>query len=161
MEGGSANETTLKPLLGTDEATLDKKGRLLLSKKKRERLGTDFAVAFGDCGCLVAYPKERWQQIYENIMQYESINQGRQQYTRLVLGLADDELNFDSEGRFVIPSKLRELAKLKDDVVIIGCGDRLEIWDAREYEEFNKYPDVYARDRRQAIEVAYAKMVGR
>jgi MraZ protein len=161
MEGGSANATTLKPLLGTDEATIDKKGRLLLSKKKRERLGTDFTVALGDCGCLVAYPQERWLQIYDNIMQYESINQGRQQYTRLVLANADDELNVDAEGRFVIPSKLKELAKLKDDVLIIGLGDRIEIWDVKEYDEFTRYQDTYAKERREAIEKAYAKMVGK
>ena len=160
MEGGSVQANTPKLLLGTDEATLDKKGRLLLVKKKRERLGTDFAVTFGECGCLVAYPQPKWQEICDDIMKYESINQGRQQYTRLVLGQADDELNFDSEGRFVVPSKLRDLAKLKEEVVIIGCGDRLEIWDKQEYAEFQKYGDAYGAERRKAIADAYKTMVG-
>jgi DNA-binding transcriptional regulator/RsmH inhibitor MraZ len=54
--------TVLKPLIGTDEATIDDKGRILVGKKKRERLGEPFAIAVGEVGCLVAYPEPVWQQ---------------------------------------------------------------------------------------------------
>lgn len=150
-----------KPLIGTDEATIDDKGRILVGKKKRERLGEPFTMALGDVGCLVAYPEARWQSMVEEIMRYDAINQGRQQFTRLVLGLADDELKFDAQGRFVVPQKLRELAKIKDRVMLVGCGDRLEIWAKEEWEQYSEFPDVYGQQRREAIAKAYNQMVGR
>ena len=149
-----------KPLIGTDEAIIDSKGRILVSKKKRDRLGEPFAMALGNLGCLVAYPEAVWRRMFDEIMQYSYINQGRQQYTRLVLGLADDELKFDAQGRVVVPQKLRDLAKLEKEVLIIGCGDRAEIWAKEEWDEFNRNPNDYAQHRRDAIEAAYLQMTG-
>jgi MraZ protein len=160
LEGG-APELEFEPLLGTDESTIDSKGRILISKKKRDRLGEDFVVALGDVGCLCAYPKARWRDLVREIMQYDPINQGRQQYTRLVLGTADDDLDCDAQGRVVVPARLRKLAELENEVVIVGCGDRLEIWGKLQWAEYNKYPETYGQQRRQAIEKAYNLMVGR
>ncbi len=149
-----------KPLIGTDEAVIDDKGRVLVNKKKRERLGDTFTVALGAVGCLVAYPDAVWNGMVEEILSHDSINQGREQYTRLVLGLAEDELKFDSQGRFVIPQKLRDLAQLKDRVLLVGCGDRLEIWARQEWEKYNDDPDHYGIKRRASIEKAYSQMKG-
>ena len=158
MAETTSSGSKFKPLIGTDEATIDDKGRILVSKKKRERLGETFTLALGSLGCLVAYPEDRWDKIVQDILSYESINQGREQYTRLILGWADDELKFDQQGRFVVPQKLRELARLKEKVLLIGCGDRLEIWSKSEWEEFNTYQDSYGRQRREAIDKAQQQM---
>ncbi|MBV6457186.1 MAG: Transcriptional regulator MraZ [Fimbriimonadaceae bacterium] len=153
-------EAGFKPLIGTDEATIDDKGRLLLSKKKRDRLGDGFVVALGDVGCLVAYPAVTWDRMLEQVLAQDSLNQGRQQFTRLVFGLADDGLKWDQQGRVVVPHKLRELAKLKDRVLIVGCVDRLEIWAAEEWDIYNRDPDRYGEARRNAILTAYNRMLG-
>ena len=158
---GETAETAKKHLVGTDEATIDDKGRLLVGKKKRERLGVGFVISLGDTGCLVAYPAETWEQMVTEILSNSSINQGRQQYARLVVGSAEDELNFDRQGRIVIPIKLREAAKLRGKVVLVGLLDRMEIWAKEEYESFHADPDGYGRERREAIERAYMKMTGR
>ncbi len=160
VDGGTSGSKT-KPLLGTDEATIDSKGRILVSKKKRERLGETFAMAVGEVGCLTAYPEDKWERIVAELDQYDPSNPGRQQYTRLVLGTAEDELKFDQQGRVVVPSKLRELVGLKDEVLLVGCGDRLEIWDPKEFKDYQDYPDTYGQKRREAIEKARAKMVTR
>lgn len=153
-------DISFKPLIGTDEATIDDKGRILVSKKKRERLGDDFILALGDVGCLVAYPASTWDRMLEQVLAQDSLNQGRQQFTRLVFGLADDGIKFDQQGRVVIPHKLRDLAKLKDRVLIIGCVDRLEIWSAEEWDVYNRNPDTYGESRRSAILTAYNRMLG-
>ena len=158
---GETSDTTQKYLVGTDEATIDDKGRLLVGKKKRERLGEAFVIALGDTGCLVAYPAETWAQMVTEILSNSSINQGRQQYARLVVGSAEDELNFDRQGRIVVPIKLREAAKLRGKVVLVGLLDRMEIWAKEEYERFHADPDGYGKERREAIERAYMKMTGR
>jgi len=151
----------LKPLLGTDDAVVDDKGRILISKKKRERLGDNFSIALGDVGCLVAYPEATWNAMVDEIMTYESINQGRQQYTRLVLGTAEDELTCDAQGRVVVPAKLRKLAKLEKEVKIVGCGDRLEIWAVDEWEKYDGNETSYGQQRREAIQKAFNEMKGR
>jgi MraZ protein len=162
----SANVTSgmpegFKPLIGTEEATVDDKGRILVSKKKRDRLGDEFAIVFGTRGCLAAYPKAIWERMLDEILQHDSINEGREQYTRLLLGTAEDDLKFDAQNRVVVPLKMREAAKLKDKVLLVGCLDRVEIWAKDEYELFQQDPDTYGRHRREAIAKAYNAMVGR
>jgi MraZ protein len=148
-------------ILGTDSAEIDARGRILVSKKKRERLGEGFVLAFTPTGCLAAYPEERWVQKLNEIEDYHSINQGREQFSRLLMMWAEDDLSFDAQGRVVIPQKLRELAKLREKVLLIGCGDRLEIWAEEEWEQYNTYPDTYGQQRREAIQKAYTQMTGR
>ena len=153
--------SSLKPLIGTDEANIDDKGRILVGKKKRERLGEPFAMAVGEVGCLVAYPDKVWQRKVAEMLSFDSLNQGRQQYTRLFLGYADDELKFDQQGRVVVPQKLRDIAKLTDKVLLVGCGDRLEIWAKDEYERFQEDIEGYGAKRREALSKAHSQMVGK
>jgi MraZ protein len=149
-----------KPLMGTEEATIDDKGRLLLGKRKRDRLGDDFVVAIGPMGCLVAYPRVVWDRMWRELNSYEYINQGRERLTRLMLGDAQDDINCDQQGRFVVPQRLRHKAKLDKEAkaLLIGCGERLEIWNLREYEEAQRYPETYGRERRAAFEEAWETM---
>ena len=148
----------LKPLIGTDEAVIDDKGRLLVSKKKRERLGSRFTMCLGDNGCIYAYPAETWWRIVKEMLGYEAINQGRQKYTRLILGNAEDELEFDPQGRVVVPRKLRELGRLQEKVLLVGCGDRLEVWAKEEYDKYEADPDTYGQARMESIQRASQEM---
>ena len=158
---GEMSGPMITPLMGTDEATIDEKGRLLIGKKKRERLGEGFVFGQGDTGCLIAYPKAVWDDMIREIMANPSTNQGRQMYTRLIIGPSDDELKFDRQGRVVVPQKLRDLAKLEDKVVLVGCLDRLEIWAKGEWDKYNADPENYGKDRREAVRNAYRQMIGK
>ena len=148
----------LQILGGTDEATVDDKGRLLVQKKKRDALGASFTIAQAEVGCLVAYPITTWHEIYNDVKKVPSINVGRQQYVRLTIGNSESDLNFDSQGRVVIPQKLRDLAKIKDKVVLIGAMDRMEIWAKAEYEKYLQNPDGYGAERLGLIAKAYDLM---
>lgn len=149
---------TRKPLIGSEDATVDDKGRILFSKKKRERLGDDFAMLVGELGCIVCYPGEVWTEKVNEILSYDSLGKERQQYTRLFLSCAEDELNFDGQGRVVVPFRLREIAKLKNKVKVVGAGDRVEIWDAEEYETYLTDLEGYNATRRDALDKAYKAM---
>lgn len=150
----------LEALLGTDEATLDEKGRILFGKKKRDRLGERFTVGVGPTGCLVAYPRSVWLDILKVVLSVDPTNLGREIYTRLVLGQADDDQKFDAQGRVVIPQKLRELAKIKEksQVILVGCGDRLEIWAKEEYERYLEDIEAYGQQRRETLMKAMRMM---
>jgi MraZ protein len=150
-----------KQLIGTDEATIDEKGRLLVGKKKRERLGEPFVMALGPTGCLVAYTIEAWNKEVAEVIANPSTNLGRQQYARMLSGSAADDLRFDKQGRVVVPQRLRELAGLKDKVLIVGCIDRMEIWSAEAWREYENDPDGYGKERREAFVRAERQMIGK
>lgn len=154
-----AGASKFKALQGIDEATIDDKGRLLIQKKKRERLGDDFVITWADLGCLAAYPAEVWDEIVAKVLSRDRLNHGTQAFSRLFFGYADDDLKFDSQGRVVIPQKMRELANLKDRVMVIGAGDRVEIWAKQEYEKYVKDPDGYGGERKRAVEEAWNRMM--
>ena len=81
-------------------------------------------------------------------------------YTRLVLGTAVEELSFDAQGRTVIPRMLRDMAKIKGQVVIIGCDERAEIWASDEFVKMNADPLGYGRERGDLIDEALRRMRG-
>lgn len=159
MPGEGTEFPILKPLLGSEDATIDGKGRILIGKKNRERLGDGFAICQGDNGCLWAVPGAAWEAFLREVYSASPTSQGKQDYTRLVLSTADDDLKFDDQGRVVVPRRLRDLAKFDKDVVLLGCGDRLEIWAAEEYKKFCADEAGYGLARRQAIQVARDRMM--
>lgn len=150
---------SFKPLIGTEEATIDDKGRILVSKSKRDRLGEDFILVLGKSGGISVYPRNVFEQLFEEIFRVETMNPAREEYTRLVLSNAADDISFDQQGRLVIPRRLRNEARLTGDVLVIGCGDRIEIWDRDEWTKFNYAPDKYNAERRDAIDSAYSRML--
>ena len=147
-------------LMGTEEATIDDKGRILVVKKKRETLGESFVLAIGQAGCLIAYPEAVWSGIVDDIFSHESINAGTEQYTRIMLGDAEGDIRFDAQGRFVVPQRMRAAGKIKDKVVLVGCGNRMEIWAKSEYDAYKASPDTYGLERRLVVEKAYRQMKG-
>ena len=118
-------------------------------------------MALGAAGCVVAYPDIVWSQMVAEILGNSSTNQGRQQFTRLTIGTAEDDLSFDRQGRVVVPQKLREAAGLKEKVLVVGCLDRLEIWSQSEWQKYEADPEGYGKGRREAVERAHRQMTGR
>lgn len=154
----NSDQLAFKPLIGTEEVSIDDRGRVTLATKKRERLGANFAVCASETGCLVMYPEWRWNEILAEVFSGKGIVPGREDYSRLILCLADDEVNCDAQGRFVIPAKLREACRLVDRVLIMGMGDRVEIWSKSEWEIFNRLPKAYNAERRQNFKDSYRAM---
>lgn len=157
-----AAETGSKPkrLAGQEEANVDDKGRVLFSKKKRDILGEDFVMRLGDNGCIYVYSAEEWERTYSEMDAYPRTNPGRQMYTRLIYGTAVEDLNFDGQGRTVIPRMLREMAKIKGRVIILGCDERAEIWAEEEFDAYLKDQAGYNRERVEMIDEARRQMMG-
>lgn len=120
---------------GEYQHTLDAKGRLFIPAKLREQLGDGFVVTKGLDGCLFLYPQKAWDELEQKIRQLPmSKSRGLQ---RFFLSSAAD-VTVDRQGRIVIPTTLRSYANLERDVVVIGVGERAELWDARRW---NAYTD--------------------
>ena len=101
------------------------KGRLFIPAKLREELGVTFYLAMGVDACLAIYPQSTWDRFTEK---FSSLPMSQSKAMRpLFANAAKCEL--DSQGRIVIPQKLRRYAGLDKDVVIGGCqrpGGNLE-----------------------------------
>ena len=116
----------MKNVTGTYEHSIDSKGRLFIPSKLRVELGDTFYLAMGIDTCLAIYPQSTWDRFTEK---FSSLPMSQSKAMRpLFANAAKCEL--DSQGRIVIPQKLRRYAGLDKDVVILGVNDRAEIWSA-------------------------------
>ena len=113
-------------MTGTYEHSIDAKGRLFIPAKLREELGVAFHLAMGIDTCLAIYPQETWERFTEK---FASLPMSQSKAMRPLFANAS-RCELDSQGRIVVPQKLRKYAALDKDVVIIGVNDRAEIWAA-------------------------------
>jgi len=121
---------------GENNYSIDAKGRVTIPSRFREVLGDHFVITRGFDGCLAAYPAERWDRIEKNLMSLSLTNPAGRKLTRLFLGNAI-ECETDKMGRVLITQPLRNAAGISRDVVIIGLGDRVEIWDSEAWNRIN------------------------
>ena len=113
-------------MTGTYEHSIDAKGRLFIPAKLREELGVTFYLAMGVDECLAIYPQETWNRFTEK---FASLPMSQSAAMRPLFANAS-KCELDSQGRIVVPAKLRKYAGLEKDAVIIGVNDRAEIWSA-------------------------------
>lgn len=111
---------------GTYEHSIDTKGRLFMPAKLREDLGPVCYLTMGLDQCLAIYPEESWKVFTDK---FSSLPMSQSKLMRPLFANAV-KIEPDSQGRVVLPLKLRTYAGLNKDVVIIGVHNRAEIWDA-------------------------------
>ena len=119
---------TVIMFMGEYSHTIDAKGRIIVPAKFRESLGDNFVVTKGLDNCLFVYTSEDWRKFEEKLRTLPLTNKDARKFTRFFLAGAA-EMEIDKQGRILIPSVLREFAALEKDVVLVGVGSRIEIWD--------------------------------
>ena len=115
-------------LIGEYEHTVDAKGRVSMPAKIRKDMGDTFIVTKGLDGCLFAFSQEEWMNFETKLKSLPLSDKNARNFVRFFLAGAT-ECEIDKQGRFLIPNNLRVAAKLEKEVIIIGVGTRLEIWD--------------------------------
>ena len=136
VESGEPPGRMCSMLIGEFEHSLDAKGRLIMPAKLREAIGDKFVVTKGLDGCLFAFSIEEWSNFEEKLKSLPLSNRNSREFTRFFLSGAK-ECEIDKQGRFLIPTNLRETASLQKEVVIIGVGTRIEIWDKEKWNSYN------------------------
>jgi MraZ protein len=119
---------------GEHTQKMDTKGRTIVPAKFREELGNSVVITRGLDGCLFAYSKTAWQALQEKISQLPFGDKKVRKFNRFFLAGAAD-LETDKLGRVLMPSVLRQFASLDKEVVWVGVGDRIEIWDIDKWNE--------------------------
>lgn len=115
-------------LMGEFEHTLDTKGRISMPAKLRKDMGDAFILTKGLDGCLFAFSSEEWLNFETKLKSLPLSDKNARNFVRFFLAGAT-ECEIDKQGRFLIPSNLRQAANLEKEAVIIGVGTRLEIWN--------------------------------
>jgi len=124
---------------GVTILNLDAKGRMAMPSKYRERLqqqGNGQLVVTLDMNdpCLLIYPVSEWEDIERKLVRLPSLNKEAMRIKRLLLGHAS-EVELDSHGRILLPPALRELVKLDKRIILLGQGNKFEVWDEQTWNE--------------------------
>jgi MraZ protein len=113
--------------LGEYEHTIDVKGRMAVPAKFRAQLDRGSVISKGMGTCLSVYTNQRWEEKSAELIA-DKQNDELRDFERRVYPSAS-EIELDSQGRMIIPAKLRAYAKLGNEVTIAGVRDHFEIWD--------------------------------
>ncbi len=123
--------------IGEYSHNLDEKGRLAIPVKFRADLKKGAVVTRGLDNCLFLYTKAEWAKLAEKLATLPFSQANSRAFARLMLAGAMD-VEFDSQGRAVLPEYLRQFAGLKKSVIIAGLYSRVEIWDADKWDGYKK-----------------------
>jgi MraZ protein len=75
-----------------------------------------------------------WEELERKLVRLPSLKPKARRLQRLMLGYAS-ELEVDAHGRVLIPRELREFASLERDAILIGQGNKFELWDEKRWNE--------------------------
>ncbi len=123
---------------GATKVTLDDKGRMVMPTRYRESITGQaqgkLVITVHPHQCLLIYPLPDWEQTERKLMDLPSLHPQASRLQRLMGGHASD-VELDGHGRFLIPPELREFAHLERLCMLIGQGNRFELWDESRWME--------------------------
>ncbi len=123
---------------GATKVTLDAKGRFAIPTRYRERLAArcegQLVATVDKDYCLLIYPFPDWEEIERKLVRLPSLNKQARRLQRLMVGYAT-EIDIDGHGRILLPRELREFASLGRQAILIGQGNKFELWDEASWNE--------------------------
>lgn len=122
-------------LFGFYEHALDNKGRLVVPSKFRSEIGSILYILRGYEGSLAIYKADEFAKMVEEIEKLPFTKKDARTFIRMQLASVC-ELEIDKQGRIQIPTHLLTKYSISKDVVIIGVGDHIEVWDKKAYSDY-------------------------
>ena len=123
---------------GVAHLNLDSKGRLAVPARFREALSArssgQVVVTADSDRCLLIYPLPDWEPIEQKLMSLSSFNAQIRELQRRLVGYAED-VAIDGTGRILVPPALRQFAQLDKSVVLVGQGNKVELWNKENWEQ--------------------------
>ena len=118
--------------------SVDAKGRLAVPSKFRAQLDTGAYVSRWMDACLAIWPRAEWDSLAGRVAALPTVeNAGARLFSRFLFANAV-EVVWDAQGRFVLPSYLREALKLESEAVIVGSLNHAEIWTPSGWDDYRK-----------------------
>jgi MraZ protein len=131
-------EKWIKMLLtGTYERSLDDKQRLALPKRFRELFSSQgpLVLTLGTDGSLALFSQQAFAALAERLAAHSPTGHDVRAFSRLLYAQSHS-VEVDSQGRIRLPAELAHLAGLERDVVLLGVGDRVELWNKSRWEAY-------------------------
>ncbi|MFO0268404.1 MAG: division/cell wall cluster transcriptional repressor MraZ [Cyclobacteriaceae bacterium] len=120
------------------ECKLDAKGRLVLPARVKAQLPEgeqELVVRKGFEQCLILYPMVEFKKVFSKISGLNEFNEEYRQLQRSFLsGVVTVEL--DGNGRILLPKNILAYAQIDKDAMLVGTGNKVEIWSPTIYEKF-------------------------
>ena len=118
---------------------LDAKGRLVLPARMKASLpniaSEELFMREGFEPCLELYPLVEYKKIYSKIA---GLNEFNAEYRKLQRNFfrGSTTVELDASGRLLVPKTMLQYAQLNKDVIVVGMGNRMEIWNPDMYEKY-------------------------
>lgn len=117
---------------GINVLNIEAKGRFAMPSRYREQLEDETARQLvitidTEEKCLLLYPLAAWEVIENKLIKLPSFDPAARRVQRLLIGHAT-ELDFDGQGRLLVPPELRDYAGIEKKIVLLGQGNKFEIW---------------------------------
>jgi MraZ protein len=121
------------------ECTVDAKGRMVLPSKVKANLsqasGNTIVITRGFETCLVIYPLVEWNKVFSKVSGLNEFNEEYRNFQRNFFR-GNTEIELDNNGRFLVPKTLLKHAQIEKEAIMVGMGNRLEVWNPELYEKF-------------------------
>ena len=123
---------------GATKVTVDAKGRMAIPTRYRERLAArchgEIIVTVDKDHCLLVYPLPDWEELERKLVRLPSLNKAARRIVRIMVGYATD-VEMDSNGRILVSRELRDFAGIEKNAMLIGQGNKFELWDEETWNE--------------------------
>ncbi len=123
---------------GATKVSLDAKGRMAIPTRYRERLAArcdgQIVVTVDKDHCLLVYPLPDWEELERKLVRLPSMNRTARNIVRIMVGYAT-EVDMDASGRILVSRELRDFAGLEKAAMLIGQGNKFELWDEDTWNE--------------------------
>ena len=113
--------------VGNFPRSLDAKGRVILPSRMRTHFADHGYLTPGADGCLALWPEEEFELEADRQHAKDSMGPEARNDLRDWAALVT-RVEFDRQNRMPVPSELRELADLDQEVLFVGVLDRVELW---------------------------------
>lgn len=134
---------------GSSNLTLDSKGRLVVPARHRdallERCDGHVVITADPDQCLLIYPLPEWEVIQQKIQSLSNLDNRVRELQRRLIGFATDT-DVDAAGRLLIAPELRLYARLDKNVVLVGQGNKFELWDQPQWQALTEATGGLLRD---------------
>ena len=118
-------------LYGRFQHNIDAKGRLFVPAKLRDKLGSLFIAAAVMDHCVCLYSMDEWEKLQAGLAE-KPMTQARKLQRYLSANAVDVQV--DAQGRILLPRHLLDYAGLTKEALVIGAGNRAEVWNPAAYE---------------------------
>jgi MraZ protein len=121
---------------GQYKSKLDDKFRLTLPSKVRKQLDSDLVVVCDAENCLAIYRSDDFDEKTEQLDNASTTNERVRAYQRWLHSRAEDA-HQDAQGRVTLGAIQRSWANLEGEVMVVGVGKRLEVWNPVAWAEYS------------------------